>query len=50
MGETEFSKTTADVHNNKRNGRGKAFDSAFSTFVVQFPHRVQNFVKVRHLV
>ncbi|XP_059448599.1 uncharacterized protein LOC132179832 [Corylus avellana] len=47
MGETEFSKTTADVHNNKRNRRGKAFDSAFSTFVVQFPHRVQNFVKSR---
>ena len=50
MGETQFLKTTVDVHNNKRNGRGKAFDSAFSTFVVQFPHRVQNFVKVCRLI
>ncbi|XP_062159018.1 uncharacterized protein LOC133866492 [Alnus glutinosa] len=47
MGETEFSKTTVDVHNNKRNGHGKAFDSAFSTFFMQFPHRFQNFVKSR---
>lgn len=46
MGETEFSKTTVDVYNNKRNGHGEAFDSAFSTFFMQFPHRFQNFVKV----
>ncbi|KAG6654545.1 hypothetical protein I3843_05G141200 [Carya illinoinensis] len=42
MGETEVSKTTVGVHQNKGNGPFKAFDSAFSSLFVQLPHTLQN--------
>ncbi|KAG2707572.1 hypothetical protein I3760_05G153300 [Carya illinoinensis] len=42
MGETEVSKTTVGVHQNKGNGPFKAFDSAFSALFVQLPHTLQN--------
>lgn len=47
MGETEMSKTNIDIHMNKENGKRRAFDSAFSTFFVQLPHKLQNCLKSR---
>ncbi|KAF5449900.1 hypothetical protein F2P56_030301 [Juglans regia] len=47
MGETEVSKTTVGVHQDKGNGPFKAFDSAFSAFFVQLPRTLQNCLKSR---
>lgn len=50
MGETEMSKTNIGIHMNKENGKRRAFDSAFSTFFVQLPHKLQNCLKVGLLI
>ncbi|GMY26238.1 putative nucleoredoxin 1 [Fagus crenata] len=42
-----MSKTNLDIHKNKENGQRRAFNSAFSTFFVQLPHKLQNCIKSR---
>lgn len=46
MGEKEETKNSIDVHNNKTNSTSKVFDPAISSFFVQLPHKLQNYLKV----
>ncbi|KDO36897.1 hypothetical protein CISIN_1g034097mg [Citrus sinensis] len=45
MGEKEETKNSIDVHNNKIKSTPKVFDPAISSFFVQLPHKVQNYLK-----
>lgn len=46
MGEKEETKNSIDVHKNKIKCTPKVFDPAISSFFVQLPHKVQNYLKV----